>query len=466
MTFHATAQPETEVSTQAKTNPERMVHVRDLSKAYHIYSNPKDRLKQIFFGKRKKYYHEFLALKDIQLDVFKGQTLGIVGRNGSGKSTLLQLIVGTLTPTSGRVEVRGRVAALLELGTGFNPEFSGRENIFINAGVLGLSREEIQAKLDAIIRFADIGEFIDQPVKTYSSGMYVRLGFAVAIHVDPDILVVDEALAVGDEAFQRKCFAKIQNFKDGGGTLLFVSHSAGAVIELCDQALCLDQGEMLFSGTPKQVVTLYHKLIYAPPERVERIKREIRQAQDRQSMDLADLDEEQSEEEATGLKDWFDPGMVPKSTTRYQSLGAEIENERLLTLEGKPVNILVNRKEYIYAYDVVFTSECFNVRLGMLIKSISGLEIGGAVTAPVSRGIDFLPKGARLRLQFRFRCALAAGVYFLNAGVLGMVEGAEMYLARHIDAAMFRVQVEEHSLATSMVDFLITPSIESDSDGE
>lgn len=447
-------------TARAETEPQRMVHVRDLSKAYHIYNSPKDRLKQILFGKRKQYYHEFLALKDIQLDVYRGQTLGIVGRNGSGKSTLLQLIVGTLTPTRGRVEVKGRVAALLELGTGFNPEFSGRENIFINASVLGLSRDEVMAKLEAIVGFADIGEFIDQPVKTYSSGMYVRLGFAVAINVDPDILVVDEALAVGDEAFQRKCFAKIQSFKKAGGTLLFVSHSAGAVVELCDHAICLDQGEMLFSGSPKQVVTLYHKLIYAPPERVDRIKREIRQAQGRHSLEPADQNEDPRVTEPSGLKAWYDPGLVPKSTTHYQSLGASIENERLLALDGESVNILVNRGEYVYTYDVCFTSDCFNVRFGMLIKSISGLEIGGAVTAPVSRGIDFIPGQSKLTIRFRFRCALAAGVYFLNAGVLGMLEGAEMYLARHIDAVMFRVQVEESSLATSMVDFLITPSIE------
>lgn len=248
------------------------IRVQNLSKCYQIYDTPRDRLKQ-FFAPRlqrlvgqtpKQYFREFWALKDISFEIRKGETVGIIGRNGSGKSTLLQIICGTLTPTSGNVETRGRIAALLELGSGFNPEFTGRENVYMNASVLGLSNEEIDARFNDIVAFADIGDFIDQPVKTYSSGMMVRLAFAVAINVDPQILIVDEALSVGDELFQRKCFSRIEAIKQNGATILFVSHSGSTVVELCDHAVLLDSGEKLAMGTPKTIVGKYQKLIYAP----------------------------------------------------------------------------------------------------------------------------------------------------------------------------------------------------------
>lgn len=443
----------------ASTNP--VVSVSDLGKIYQIYEAPQDRLKQILFGKWRTYYREFSALRNLNFEIHKGETLGIVGRNGSGKSTLLQLIVGTLTPTSGKVDIKGRVAALLELGAGFNPEFTGRENVYLNAGILGLSRAEIDSRFQAIADFAEIGEFLEQPVKTYSSGMFVRLAFAVAIHVEPEILVIDEALAVGDEAFQRKCFARIQSFRDEGGTLLFVSHSAAAIVELCDRAICLDQGEMLFAGSPKQVVALYHKLIYALPERVEGIKASIREDG---GQGLLQLEEDGSEaetpwEESPGLQDDYDPGLKPKTTTVYQDLGLELHDPHLETLKGQRVNSLVNRREYVYTYRAVFGVDAFNVRFGMLIKTTSGFEIGGAVNAPVSQGIDYIPAGTTAIVRFKFRAALAPGTYFLNAGVLGMVEGMEVYLARIIDVAMFRVQVDPQTTATAQVDFLIEPEV-------
>src|SRR5690348_2740583 len=216
------------------------IRVDRLSKRYEIYAQPAHRLKQMILPRAQRamrrsartYFKEFWALRDVSFDVRRGETVGIVGRNGSGKSTLLQMICGTLHPTAGRISVGGRIAALLELGAGFNPEFTGRENVYLNAAVIGLSREEIDARFDDIAAFADIGDFMEQPVKTYSSGMYVRLAFAVAINVDPEILVVDEALAVGDELFQRKCFARIDAIRSKGATILFVSHSANAVVEL------------------------------------------------------------------------------------------------------------------------------------------------------------------------------------------------------------------------------------------
>ena len=233
------------------SSEEIAVRVANLSKLYEIYNRPQDRLKQSIYPRLrrlawqapKNYYREFWALKDISFEVKKGETVGIIGRNGSGKSTLLQMICGTLTPTSGTVETTGRVAALLELGSGFNPEFTGRENVFMNGAVLGLDEEEISARFDDIAAFADIGQFIEQPVKTYSSGMYARLACAVAINVQPQILVVDETLSVGDEAFQRKCFARINEIRELGVAILFVSHSTAAIVELCDRAVLMEGGK-------------------------------------------------------------------------------------------------------------------------------------------------------------------------------------------------------------------------------
>ena len=262
------------------------IRVQSLSKCFHIYDAPSDRLKQMLAPRLqriarqqpKQYFQEFWALKDINFEIKKGETVGIIGRNGSGKSTLLQIICGTLTPSNGSVQTNGRIAALLELGSGFNPEFSGRENVYMNAAVLGLSTCEIDARFNDIVAFADIGDFIGQPVKTYSSGMMVRLAFAVAINVDPDILIIDEALSVGDELFQRKCFSRIETIKNNGATILFVSHSGGIIVELCDRALLMDSGERLATGSPKEIISRYQKLLYAPSDKHKAIRDQISQA--------------------------------------------------------------------------------------------------------------------------------------------------------------------------------------------
>jgi lipopolysaccharide transport system ATP-binding protein len=232
------------------------VKVEGLSKCYQIYDHPQDRLKQMLMRGRKQYYRDFWALKDVTFEIKKGETVGIIGRNGSGKSTLLQTICGTLNPTSGSVQTNGRIAALLELGSGFNPEFTGRENVFLNAALLGLSKEEINQRFDTIASFAEIGEFIEQPVKTYSSGMYVRLAFAVIAHVDADILVVDEALAVGDALFTQKCMRFIREFQKRG-TLIFVSHDMGSIQNLCESAIWLGKGQVKLMGPSNDVANAY-----------------------------------------------------------------------------------------------------------------------------------------------------------------------------------------------------------------
>lgn len=238
-------------------NSQLAIRAQGLGKHYHIYAKPHHRLLQTLWRGKRQFYRDFQALENINFELMQGQTLGVIGRNGAGKSTLLQLICGTLAPTAGNIEVQGRIAALLELGTGFNPEFSGRENVAINAAILGLSEAQIDQRMDAILAFADIGEFIEQPVKTYSSGMYVRLAFAVAIHVEPDILVVDEALAVGDAFFQAKCMTQMKKMLDAGTTLLFTSHDVGAIKAICQQVLWLEQGKMRAFGQTSAITRQY-----------------------------------------------------------------------------------------------------------------------------------------------------------------------------------------------------------------
>jgi len=244
-------------SAEDPAAPAVAIGVHELGKRFEIYAQPRDRLLQSIFRGRRQFFKEFWALSDVSFSVARGETVGIVGRNGSGKSTLLQLIAGTLTPTTGSAEVHGRVAALLELGSGFNPEFSGRENAYLNGAILGLSHVDIESRLDAIVAFAGLAEFIDRPVNTYSSGMLMRLAFAVAINVEPDVLIVDEALAVGDAAFQLKCLARLETLTRSGVTLLLVSHDMALVKTFCRRAVYLERGRVKAIGTPEEIAELY-----------------------------------------------------------------------------------------------------------------------------------------------------------------------------------------------------------------
>ena len=238
---------------------ETAIRVADVTKIYKLYDNPKDRLKESLGLTRKKCYQEHYALNHINFEVKKGETVGIIGTNGSGKSTMLKLITGVLTPSSGEIQVDGRISALLELGAGFNMEYTGIENIYLNGTMIGFSRNEIDEKMQEILDFADIGEFVHQPVKSYSSGMFVRLAFAVAININPEILIVDEALSGGDVFFQAKCYRKFEEFKQQGKTILFVSHDLGSITKYCDRAILLNKGEKIFEGTPKETVDIYKR---------------------------------------------------------------------------------------------------------------------------------------------------------------------------------------------------------------
>lgn len=420
---------------------EPVISVAGVSKVYQIYNRPQDRLKQVFFRNRR-LFHEFWALRGVSLDIRRGETVGIIGRNGSGKSTLLQIICGTLQASAGTVAVTGRVSALLELGSGFNPDFTGRENVYLNASILGLSKREIDEIYDDVVAFADIGEYIEQPTKTYSSGMVVRLAFAVAISVNPDILVVDEALAVGDEAFQRRCMARLEAIREAGATVLFVSHSSTHVISLCDRVILLDRGEKLFEGRPRLGINCYHKLLYMPAEKVAAF-REVLKAGNALEALTQDADPVEAEEVAAmaadGNQPYYDPGLQPKSTVAFESRGAFIDAVRLTTEDGRRVNMLTLDGVFCLRCRIRFETDAYGVATGTLVKTLQGVEISAGSTYATDDVIDHIAAGTELEVAHRFVCRLTHGTYFANLGVSGIVDGERHWLHRITDATMFQV---------------------------
>jgi lipopolysaccharide transport system ATP-binding protein len=408
--------------------------------------------------RERSCWRDFTALHEMDLCIPRGQCVGIVGRNGSGKSTLLQLVSGILHPTRGNVRVDGRVAALLELGSGFNPEFTGRENVFLNASLLGLSRKEVEARFAEIVEFADIGDFVEQPVRTYSSGMMLRLAFAVQILVDPDVLIVDEALSVGDEPFQRKCFARMEKLREAGVTVLFVSHDMTPILNLCDRAILLHKGRLMLDSTPKEVASVYQRFNHAPSGRAEALLFELCDEARRGSrMDAPSAGAVISEDEPAH-NEFFDPSLVPESTQVYDELGAKITNIRILDEEGRRVNLLKRRGIYRYCYTVGFSRECEGVNFAMLIKTLMGQELGGARTLPAYKPVERIAGGTRYEVSFRFQCNLTQGCYCMNAGVEAFIAGKPTYATRVLDALMFKVRPEQDLIPTVTVDFLVEPS--------
>jgi lipopolysaccharide transport system ATP-binding protein len=479
------------------------VRAHNLSKHYLLYDKPEHRLLQMIVPRARRmlgldardYFRDFAALRDVSFEVRHGETVGIVGRNGSGKSTLLQTICGNLRPTQGTIQTDGRIAALLELGAGFNPEFTGRENVFLNAAILGIPRARAEAMFEDIAAFADIGDFMDQPVKTYSSGMYVRLAFAAAIHVQPDILVVDEALAVGDEAFQRKCFARIEDIKAAGGTIVFVSHSAQSVVQLCDKALLFDAGELLLEGRPKAVVDQYHRLLNAPAGGLGAVREAVRR-----SAGAAAVQAERAAATPDGpafgqqapltaaatppdpaqdgsvrgevppmaaagevadvvagaavSPEAFDPGLVSPAQVEFESHGVDVGEVLLLNLHGDRVNVLETGRRYRVRYAVDFRRECRDVGFGIGIRTVSGFSFGGGnLEAVRDRRLPRVAAGRQVVAEFEFDCLLLAGNYFINIGVLGACGGDRRYLYRIADALQFRVAAEPGRVAGGLVDF-------------
>jgi lipopolysaccharide transport system ATP-binding protein len=440
-----------------------MIQVQNVSKCYHVYAKPIDRVKQALALGHRRYYREFWALRNINFSVEKGETVGIVGVNGSGKSTLLQLITGVLTPTAGSIQCAGRIAALLELGAGFNPEMTGRQNVAMNAAILGIERDALDELLARTIEFADIGEFIDVPVKTYSSGMGVRLAFGLQMSLPKEILIVDEALAVGDELFQRKCFAAIERFRDADGTVLFVSHSAALVKELCDRAVFLDAGQMIQVGPCTEVVENYQKFIYMREPRRSQFRSALMSGEaiaigpTDVSKNTVIADSHESTPESSG--DDFAANLQPQSTVVYPSQGAEILEPHVENLAGRTLNVLVPHHRYRFRYDVLFHEECRNVLCGMVIKNRQGMELGGSAHAAPGHGLPLVKPGTRLAISFEFTASLLTGTFYLNCGVTGSHGHYDGYLARIVDVLAIQIRKSADRQVTGFIDFDFAPTV-------
>jgi len=448
-----------------------IIQAEALSKAYRIWNTPSARLKspalelfasgfprssaphRAIAARAARGYRDFFALRDVALNIKRGEAVGIIGRNGSGKSTLLQMIAGTLTPTTGKLSVTGRVSALLELGSGFNPEFTGRENVFINGAILGLSRQEMASRFDAIADFAEIGDFIDQPVKIYSSGMMMRLAFAVAAHVDPDILIVDEALSVGDARFQLKCARAIDRFIAQGVTLLFVSHDASLVKRLCHHAILLEHGHVVYAGKPNDVVNLYSKLTIDGT------------TADALQKDVAALNARQPDTSCTEISN------TPADTCSGLKLPADARAEALLSDERDHVQVSGHEFTYggelgciqsVVALDATgqprtwyATGERVTLRMvveafedlhepifALTLKNTAGVEVYGTNTLFSQQPAPAMKVGESREVEFIFELNLMAGHYFLSFGFTHFVGDKLVVLQRRYDA----IKIDVHNV--------------------
>lgn len=442
---------------------ETVIRATELGKSFRTFAAPQDRF---WYGLRRDktgYCKTHKVLNNISFELNRGEVLGILGANGAGKSTLLSILCGVLTPDEGSLIVSGAISPVLDLGVGFDGELTGRENLFLVGSMRGVSRARILKKLAEIHQFSGIGTALDRPVKSYSTGMYMRLAFSLVVHLDPDILVIDEALAVGDEAFQSKCYQRLRILKEQGASIVFVSHSSQIVQELCDRALLLDAGELICAGEPRHVIAQYQKLIYSSSEEYESLRTKILSLHGTSEKETASVPELVPQSDAAhsrlDIASCFDPDLLSSTPLeKFVSRGARIEAPTLYDKQGAKANILQARESYRLGFEVDFDEAFQSVRFGMLIKSVVGTEIGGRETSDLKRHVT---AGERVSVNFEFNCNLTPGTYFLNAGVLGASNGEEHFLDRILDAVQFRVLPNDYH-QTGLVDFNINAEIVSD----
>lgn len=361
------------------------INVENVDKIYKLYDRPSDRLREAFSLSKKKRYKEKYALNQVSMTVYQGETVGIIGTNGSGKSTILKMITGVLHPTKGNITVNGRISALLELGAGFNMEYNGIENIYLNGTMMGFSKKEIDEKLESILSFADIGDYVYQPCKTYSSGMFVRLAFAVAINIDPEILIVDEALSVGDVFFQAKCYQKFDEFKKLGKTILFVSHDLSSISKYCDRVVLLNQGEKLGEGTPKEMIDAYKRVLVG-----------------------------QYTEDGEEKSDAVNPNLL-----EYGDQSAHIESYGMTDDRGVSTTAIVKGSRFTIHMEVDFKTDIAAPIFAFSIKNIKGTEITGTNTMYEKAFLEPVKAGDRKLVTFTQEMNLQGGEYLLSLGVTG-----------------------------------------------
>ena len=383
---------------------ETVISVKNLEKVYRLYEKPIDRLKESLDIFRKSYHKEHYALKNISFDIKKGETVGIIGINGAGKSTLLKIITGVLKPSSGELKINGRISALLELGAGFNMDYTGIENIYLNGTMMGYTKEETEARLDDILSFADIGDFVYQPVKTYSSGMFVRLAFAVAVNIDPEILIVDEALSVGDVFFQAKCYNKFEEFKKQGKTILLVTHSMGSVLRYCDRVILLNKGEKLAEGTPADMVDLYKKVLVGSED-----------------AEKTELEETAPPEQEGSL--WKEKLILNPVQNDYGNGTAEITDFALCDSRGRITNQIEKGGDFTIKMKVRFRSPVSDPIFAFTIVNLQGVDVTGTNTMYEKAPIKPVKAGDEITVCFRQKMDIQGGEYLLSLGCTGFRDG-------------------------------------------
>ena len=401
------------------------INVDNVSKIYRLYNKPSDRLKEALGFSKKKLYQEHYALNNVSFEVRKGETVGIIGTNGSGKSTILKIITGVLNPTQGNVSIQGRISALLELGAGFNMEYTGIENIYLNGTMMGFSEEEINAKMDDILSFADIGDFVHQPVKTYSSGMFVRLAFAVAINIDPEILIVDEAVSVGDVFFQVKCYHKFEEFKKMGKTILFVSHDLGSISKYCDRVILLNKGVKEAEGKPKEIVDLYKQLMAqndAPTDVPKTVVENNQQGMWKQYLN---------------------------NNPKFQDYGekhGEIVDYAIIDETGKITSNIQKNTEFTIKMKVRFHKELQEPIFAFTIKDLQGTEVTGTNTMYEDIPVGPVKAGEERVIEFKQNMNLQGRDYMLSLGCVGFFSNKFVVYHRLYDVCDIHVISDKNTV--------------------
>lgn len=421
------------------------IEVDNVQKIYKLYDKPSDRMKEAFgFGKKTKHKLHY-ALKGVDMKIYQGETVGIIGTNGSGKSTILKIITGVLNPTSGRVLVNGRISALLELGAGFNMEYNGIENVYLNGTMMGFSEKEIEAKLPEILSFADIGDYVYQPVKTYSSGMFVRLAFAVAINIEPEILIVDEALSVGDVFFQAKCYHKFEEFKKMGKTIVFVSHDLSSISKYCDRVYLLNQGNILGEGSPKAMIDTYKRVLvgqYDGPESVGEETASLLDDEDLQRAAAQKADEKGTDASQASMEA---KGQNPNAL-EYGTKQAQIEEVYITDDRGVPTNAILKGSMFTIHMRVRFMDHIPAPIFAFSVKNVIGVEITGTNTMIEKAFLDSVEPGEVKNVTFTQKMNLQGGEYLLSLGVTGYNQDTFEVYHRLYDALNITVVSDKNTV--------------------
>ena len=413
------------------------INVCDVTKIYRLYDKPIDRLKESISLTHKKYHKEFFALDKISFSVEKGSTVGIIGTNGSGKSTILKIITGVLNPTTGSVEVDGNISALLELGAGFNMDYTGIENIYMNGTMMGFSKEQMYAKLPEILEFADIGDFVHQPVKTYSSGMFVRLAFALAINVEPEILIVDEALSVGDVFFQAKCYRRMEEIRKTGTTILMVTHDMGSVIKYCDKVILLNKGEFLAEGPAGEMVDLYKKILAG---RMDDLEADLAKRLDSNFSDMMELNNDINKTHAKEYHGLMkDKISINPNKTEYGDGRAEIYDLGLLDSKGELTNLLLKGEEFTIREKIRFNANIESPIFTFTIKDKKGTELSGTNTMFEGAPVKPVKPGDEAVVEFKQKMTLQGGEYLLSMSCTGFENGTHVVYHRLYDVTFITV---------------------------